>query len=65
MEQLLINENVVQKVRIEFYVCNIDRVKTYNVELYNVEHGSCFPIWIDFDLQIRRDFLQIIQLLVS
>ena len=44
-----------QKVRIEYYVCNIDRVK-----MCNVEHGSCFSIWIDFDLQIRQDFLQII-----
>jgi len=26
--------------------------------MYSVKHGSCFSIWIDFDLHIRRDFLK-------
>jgi len=54
-EQQQINKNIVRKVRIKYYLCNIDTLK-----MYNVEHGSCFSIWIDFDLQIRQDFQQMI-----
>jgi hypothetical protein len=49
------NKNIVRKVCIKYFVCNVDKL-----EMYNVEHGRFFSVWIDFDLQIRQDFLRII-----